>query len=202
MRKRSTLLIMIILLCATINPSQTRRVNSARKSATPEKATDLRKVDFKNFTYNTKGANGGRHPFKLRNGQYAKKVAPDDTHSTSFDRVVYGDLTSDGKEEAIVLLTEEFGASSAEQYVYIFTIKNGLVAQLTDFIGGTSGCVFAGEECSLLDMKIQDGVLIIDRAIPTDQDAKCCPSFRRSTRYRWEGGRLIEIGKTRRIRNA
>ncbi len=200
MLMRSTLCILAILLCTTISVSQPRRRSSTRESTTSEKTTDIRKVDFKNFTYRTKGENGREYSFRLRNGEYAKEIAPQDVHSTRFDRVVYGDLTNDEKDEAIVLLIEEFGGSSAEQYVYIYTIKNGLVSKLTDFIGGTSGCLFEGKECSLLDLEIQDGVLIIDRAIPTDQDAKCCPSLHRLTKYRWDGNRLIEIGKTRIMR--
>lgn len=196
MLKRLELGIMAVLLCVTMTPSQTRRSSPGGKSSSLEKTTDIRKVDFKNFIYRAKGDDGREYSFRLRNGGYSKTVAPQDVHLTNFDRVIYGDLTDDGKDEAIVILTQEFGPSSVEQYVYVYTIRDGLVSKLTDFIGGTSGCIDEGQECSLIGIEIQVGVLIIDRAIPSSQDAKCCPSLHRSTRYRWDGGRLTEIGKT------
>lgn len=198
MLKQSTLCIMAISLCATMNHAQTGRRNPVGKSITSEKTTDIRNFDFKNFTYQS----GDRGSIRLRNGKYVRRISPTESYEAQFDRVIYGDLTGDGNDEAVVVLTQEVSASSAEQYVYIYALKNGLVSKLTDFVGGTSGCVFEGEECSLLGIEIQGSVLTIDRAIPTDQDAKCCPSLHRSTKYRWDGGLLIEIGKTRIMRKA
>jgi hypothetical protein len=98
------LCIMAILLHSTICQSQPRRRSSAGK-ATSE-TTDIRKVDFKNFSYSAKADRGRDYSFRLRNGRYTKQVAPQDIHSTIFDRVVYGDLTHDGKDEALVLLLD------------------------------------------------------------------------------------------------
>lgn len=160
----------------------------------------IRQIDFKNFTYQTLGDSGRNFSIQLRNGEYTKKVSRLESYGTHFDRVVYGDLTGDGEEEAIVVLVQEVSASSAEQYAYIYTVKNGSLSKLTKFVGGTSGCVFEGEECSILEVSIENGLLIIDRAIPTDQDAKCCPSLHRSTKYRWNGSQLVEVGKTQILR--
>jgi len=80
---------MILLLCAT-------------SSAT---VTDIRKVDFLNFTYHSSlcsreyGGKGIGKTVRVRNGEFKNKnvyfVVTDNT-------VIYADVTGDGREDAIV----------------------------------------------------------------------------------------------------
>ena len=162
--------------------------------------TDIRKVDFKNFTYEVQGER-----VTLRNGEYKLDWYLDRDFQTNRYRFVYGDLTGDGKEEAVVVLANNVaGAANAVlQYGFIFTIRNAQVFKLAEFKGGDGSCSMEGAECSLLSVRVEAGLLIVDRAVPTANDASCCPLMYRSTKYRWDGSRLVEIGKTglSRIRN-
>jgi hypothetical protein len=195
MMKLSALCIMAILLCSANSVSQTRRRNSTGKSAISEKTTDIRRVDFKNFTYQI----GGKR-IRLRNGEYSGREnwRFDRNFQTRRDYIAYGDLTGDGNEEAaLVLATQITGAAgTVVQYGYIYTIKNGQVIKLADFTGTDLGCSADGSDCHLINVKIERGNLIVDRAEPTSDDSRCCPSMYRSTTYHWDGKHLIEIGKT------
>ncbi len=159
--------------------------------------SDIRQVDFKNFTYRSTGEDGQEYSFRLRNGRHAESSGSEENSLTELDRVIYGDLTGDGKAEAIVLLDETVSVSVAEQHIYLYSIERGQVVKLTDFVSGSNNCVLAGEECTVLDVRVRGGLLIIDRAIPANTDAKCCPSRHRLVTYRWNGSRLIEVSKSR-----
>ncbi len=193
MLKRYILCLIIMLLCTVNLSAQSRRRRSGSNSSTSN-VTDIRQVDFKNFTYQIEGKR-----IRLQNGEYNGREhwRFDRNFQTRRDHIAYGDLTGDGKEEAVIVLAHNIAdTNTILQYGYIYTIKNGQIAKLADFQGGDGGCSMEGEECILINVKIEDGILIVDRAVPTADDSRCCPSMYRSTKYRYDSSRLIEIGKT------
>ena len=123
MKRQMILCPMILLLCAT-------------SSAT---VTDIRKVDFLNFTYHSSlcsreyGGKGIGKTVRVRNGEFKNKnvyfVVTDNT-------VIYADVTGDGREDAIVpvacgAITANFSLSE----IYIYTLQNGsatLLAEISD----------------------------------------------------------------------
>jgi hypothetical protein len=138
MRKHMISCLMIILLCATSGIAQSR---SKQSGSTPASATvtDIRKVDFLNFTYPSSlcsaefGKQGIGKSVVVRKGEFKNKSV---YFSVIEDKVIYGDVTGDGREEAIVpvdcgAITANF--SRAE--IYIYTLKDGrptLVAAISD----------------------------------------------------------------------
>jgi hypothetical protein len=127
------------LLCATSGVAQSgsRRPSSTASSGTA--ITDIRQVDFLNFTYHSSlcsrefGKKGLGKTVRVREGEYknaAVYFAVDD------QRVVYGDVTGDGREDAIVPIS--CGAMMANyslSEIYIYTIKSGhpaLLAGISD----------------------------------------------------------------------
>ena len=138
MRRQMVLCLMIILLCATSGVAQS---GSKQPSSTPGSATvtDIRKVDFLNFTYPSSlcsvefGKQGIGKTVLVRKGEFKNKNV---YFSVLEDKVIYGDVTGDAREEAIVpidcgAITANFSRSE----VYIYTIKDGrptLVAELSD----------------------------------------------------------------------
>jgi hypothetical protein len=183
---------MVMVLCAGSGFAQSRRKRPSSTSRTGA-ITDIRQVDFKNFTYEVQGER-----VTLRNGEHNLDWYLDRDFQTRRYRFAYGDLTGEGKEEAVVVLANNVagGANAVLQYGLIYTIKNGQVIKLADFKGGDGPCSMEGEECSLMSVKVEGGLLIVDRAVPTANDANCCPTMYRSTKYRWNGSHLVEIGKT------
>lgn len=138
MRRQTILCMMIILLCATSGLAQSR---SKQPDSTPGSAavTDIRKVDFLNFTYPSSlcsvefGRQGIGKTVRVRGGEFKNKSV---YFAVVEDKVIYGDVTGDGREEAIVpvdcgAVTANFSRSE----IYIYTINDGhptLVAEISD----------------------------------------------------------------------
>lgn len=129
--KRPIGCLMIILLCATNGVAQ-----SQSKQAT---VTDIRKVDFLNFTYGSAlcskeyGKDGIGKTVSVRNGEFKSKNV---YFAVGNDRIIYADVMSDGREDAIVPIEcGAVGANYALSEVYVYTIKDGratLLAGVSD----------------------------------------------------------------------
>src|SRR5687768_1757682 len=98
MRRRIASCLMAILLCATSGAAQSR---STRRGASPrsDTVTDIRQVDFLNFTYHSSlcsqefGKEGIGKTVRVRKGEFKNRsvyFAVDDS------RVIFGDVTGDG----------------------------------------------------------------------------------------------------------
>jgi hypothetical protein len=136
--RRQMISCLIILLCATSGVAQS---SSKRPSSTPssDTITDIRQVDFLNFSYPSSlcsvefGKKGIGKTVLVRKGEFKNKTV---YFAVEVDKVIYGDVTSDGREDAIVpiscgAITANFSLSE----VYIYTINNGrpaLVAGISD----------------------------------------------------------------------
>jgi hypothetical protein len=91
--------------------------------------TDIRKVDFLNFTYNPTqcsqeyGRQGIGRIVNVRDGEFKNKSV---YFSVMSDKIIYADLTGDGKEEAIVPIDcGAMGANFSRSEVNVYTLENG-----------------------------------------------------------------------------
>lgn len=172
-----------------------------------QKSTSIRSIDFENFTY--PGSQGHFSApeyettiFKLKNGKYKKK----DEVGMVLERVVYGDVTGDGVEEAIIVLyVENDGGSAVVHHVYIYAIKDNLPKFLWGFEGGDRA--WGG----LRKVYAKDGGLVIElwgkdtrlgrNLVSTEATGLCCPlSFTRSF-FAWQEGTFIPRGKAEMLPN-
>ena len=138
MKRQMILCLMIILLCVTSGVAQSR---NKQPSSTPRSATvtDIRKVDFLNFTYHSSlcsqeyGRKGIGKAVRVRNGEFKNKNV---YFAVADNKIIYGDVTGDGRDDAIVPIS--CGATAANfslSEVYIYTIKDGrttLLAKISD----------------------------------------------------------------------
>jgi len=129
---------MIMLLCVISGVAQSR---SKQASPTPNSVpvTDIRKVDFLNFTYPSSlcsqefGKQGIGKTVRVSKGEFKNKSV---YFAVGDNRIIYADVTGDGSEDAIVPI--DCGAMTANfsrSEVYIYTIKDGratLLAEITD----------------------------------------------------------------------
>ena len=125
---------MIILLCVTSGVAQSRSKQSS--SAT---VTDVRKVDFLNFTYPSSlcsqeyGRQGIGKVVRVRNGEFKNKNV---YFAVAGDKIIYADATGDGREDAVVPVEcGAIGANFALSEVYVYTIQNGratVLAKISD----------------------------------------------------------------------
>ena len=124
MKRQMILCLMIILLGAVSSVAQTGNV------------TDIRKVDFLNFTYPSSlcsvefGRQGIGKTVRVRDGEFKNKSV---YFAVADNRIIYADVTGDGREDAIVPI--DCGAITANftlSEVYIYTIKDGRATLLAD----------------------------------------------------------------------
>lgn len=138
MKRQMILCLMIVLLWATsgVGQPQSKRPGSTPSSNT---ITDIRKVDFLNFTYHSSlcsqeyGRQGIGKIVNVHKGEFKNKNV---YFAVADNKIIYADVTGDGREDAIVPV--DCGAITAnfsQSEVNIYTIQDGratLLAEIND----------------------------------------------------------------------
>jgi len=119
-----------------------------------------------------------------------------DVVPTRLSYLTYGDVTGDGVEEAIVVLSAPFtGGTMRLNCVYVFTQQGERPKLLWAF--GTGDRADGG----LRQVFVQDGALVVERYKKTANSGDCCAPLFTRVRYRWEGNRFQQIGKEESVPN-
>lgn len=142
-----------------------------------EKSKDF--SDFKNFKYPNFCFGGDTGGFQLKDGNYTDKEGG----VMEFSGVNYGDVTGDGNEEALVVLSIYTGGTVREDCVYIFTIenqKNRKLKKLWDFKTGDRA------DGGLRSIYSENGNLVIERYIDKDKLGACCPQFYNKETFKFD----------------
>lgn len=153
---------------------------------------DIRKVDFKNFTYEPGCAYDDSKKITVKNGEYSFEK-PADGYTDRFDfrvfEVSYGDLNNDNSEEAIVLTVCNTGGTGNFTEGFIYTLKDGKPALFANIPGGDRA------DGGLRTAKVDNGQLVIESNDPGETGGACCPEFILTTHYDVSSGKLKQIGK-------
>lgn len=174
--------------------------------------TNIRQFDFKNFTYPLSGpllahgrlqwldtptkAHSNRKPIHLVNGKALRKSSSFvmDGHEYTqwrgftLQSVKFADLTSDGQEEAIVVLHYRTGGTQQTDYVYIYSFAAGKPKLLAYFHSGDRAA------SGLYKVYGEDRKLVVELLDPEKQTGDCCSSGLVRTRYKWRNGRFESFG--------
>jgi hypothetical protein len=154
--------------------------------------SDIRSVDFKNFTYTPYCAGDEPDRIAVRNGEYSKETQMDgwiDRVYFNVLKVAYGDLNADGKSEAVILTVCNTGGTGNFTEGFVYTVKNGRPAMVARIPGGDRA--YGG----LHGAAVKDGILTIDSYDVGEMGGACCPEFTVSTRYKLSAGKLVTVGK-------
>lgn len=177
------------------SPTPQATVNSS-----PSVNSSIRAVDFANSAYPANPAfSYGRKSFKLQHGRYDG----DKSHDPLILAFVgYGDVTSDGLEEATVVIEVSIRGSAIPHIVYIYTAESGSPKLLWAFQTGDRG------DGGLRQAYAENGRLVIelygkDKLIgknlyesdPFALEGVCCPKLFTRARYRWQGDHFQQEGK-------
>jgi hypothetical protein len=166
-------------------------------------ANDIRKVDFKNFTY--KAYCGGEQTneadtieIPVKKGELENVKLKGDTYERDneslpnyfeVDSVKYGDITGDGKDEAVIRTLCNTGGTGQFSEGFVYTMKNGKPALLTRVEGGDRG--YGG----LQDIRVEKGLVVVEQNNPGETGGNCCAAWVDITKYRLSGGKLVQVGK-------
>ncbi|HXG64210.1 MAG TPA: hypothetical protein VNO70_03825 [Blastocatellia bacterium] len=151
---------------------------------------DIRKIDFHNYTYRP-GCLEGDAPVTVKDGEFTRgKVDDPDSNYIYFaaGEVVYGDLTGDGQEEAVVETLCNTGGTGQFTDGIIFTMKDGKPVEIGTL--GVGDRAYGG----IAEIAIENGLLKVGR-YGTESGGACCPEYIETATYRLSGNKLIEVGK-------
>jgi len=156
----------------------------------PAQSNSIRKIDFLNFTYSP-ACIGDDETIRARNGEYSVGSANDPSADRIYFKimdVVYGDLTGDGQEEAVVTTLCNTGGTGQFTDGIIFTMRGSRPTIL-----GTLGM---GDRADggIDSVIIERGQLRVSR-YSTESGGACCPEYIDTQAYRLSGNKLIEVGK-------
>ena len=170
-----------------------------RPAPAPGTAASIRDTDFSNFRYPY-----GRAGWTLRDS--AQEPVRENGIVTEegylLDRVVYGDVTGDGREEALVVVEGITGGSAVPHWVFAYTAGDRVPRRLWAFETGDRA---AG---GLKDVYARDGMLVVELygqdKLPTRPETltaddgtgspACCPTRFTRSRYAWNGRRFALHG--------
>jgi hypothetical protein len=114
-----------------------------------------------------------------------------DRYSFDIFEISYGDLTGDGKDEAIILSVCNTGGTGNFSEGFVYTMKAGKPALIANIPGGDRA---AG---GLRSAKAENGLLVIDANEETEDSGACCPQSAIITKYKISNGKLIAVGGPR-----
>jgi hypothetical protein len=180
------------------DPPPFSRADSSHRQIDTRTRQQIRKVDFANITYSAEPIYEGSKTFELKDGHYegppilvpCELPRSDCYQPVSLVAVAYGDVTGDGVEEAMVVLTESIRGTAIPYFVYVFAIEKGRPKLLWAFATGDRA------QGGLRQVYAENGELVIELYgegarvngniwVASPNGACCAVSFTR-TRYAWK----------------
>lgn len=177
--------VILLVLAEALCVAQRRQPGSTTPTASLQTYTDIQQFDFKNFVYHLKG-----EQITMRKGtETARNPKGEGGCSYLLETIAYGDLTSDGKDEAVVVLgctmAPEGNGYSNEGYIY--TLRKGQPGLLSEFEGGGR----VASDLILGTIVAYDGTLIVVK-----DDGRSDPLQFQAITYKWNGRKLVEAGRS------
>lgn len=200
----------------TVRNGQPRETRAGRgvSGRNAQSGRGIRSVDFRNFTHPRTSFGGATEATRVRHGKYDNGKSGTDWEGFSVGPILYGDLTGDGQEEAVIFATSEWvGANPANSIgygFYIYTLRDGgpkllMMPDGLDYWKDYSPYENANDECDgwVWGVKATN----IDRAILSIElsvGGRHCvdKGYKVTMKYRLVGTRLVQVGRPikRRIR--
>ncbi|MBK9030756.1 MAG: hypothetical protein IPL61_05350 [Myxococcales bacterium] len=158
----------------------------------------LRAIDWANRTYEV-----GEGSFTVVNGEAAFAFDEDgnevagDYQPTDPDAFVergyftvqppvFGDVTGDGVEEALIVSVYNGGGTGQFDGVDAYGLRDGQPVVIGHLPGGDRG------DGGLYDIKVEGGAVVVERMMSGPEDGACCPSKLQVERWAWQGGAFVE----------
>jgi hypothetical protein len=173
----------VVLLAALAHACAAGQARGRRKVPAPasKSVVGIEAIDFENYTYTLDGQS-----YKLIGGYYARGAAPNPQWELRVaEAPYYGDLTGDGRNEAVVVLSHGAVGGPHTVEARVYTLRDGRAALLS---------TFAVEDALSCDLDhyvdLDDGKLRIERVY--GRAARCDHNEVRE--YRWDGAKFMPVG--------
>ncbi|MBA2737748.1 MAG: hypothetical protein H0U50_13290 [Pyrinomonadaceae bacterium] len=155
--------------------------------------TNIRRVDFNNFTYEPFCIGEETKKITVKSGEFFEEKEMDgftDRFYFKASSAEYGDLTGDGQDEAVILTVCNTGGTGNFSEGFIYQMKNGKPVLLSRIEGGDRA------DGGLHEARIENGLLVVESNDPGAHGGACCPEFVVTSRYKLSGRKLVETGKS------
>jgi hypothetical protein len=166
--------------------TRARRFYAAAESPI-RSASTVREIDFSTFPFpairELVGPYWKEPAIVLSKG--ATQPRPDLNHDGySLRKVVYGDFTNDGVEDAAVELNlDHVMGNYSSGLVFVYTVNSARLKLLAAFEVGATPTILSDH-----------GDMMIDGGVWADSDPHCCPSLVGRERYGWQNGTFVRRG--------
>lgn len=153
---------------------------------------DIRKVNFQNFTYMPYCAGEEPEKVTVKKGEFFEEKHPEynDRFYFSVHKPIYGDLTGDNRDEAIILSRCNTGGTGQFSEGFIYAMKAGKPALLARIPGGDRAIG------GLVEVKVEGGLLVVEQNDPDRNKAMCCSEYSLITKYGVRAGKLVQVGES------
>ncbi|HMV46258.1 MAG TPA: hypothetical protein PLD20_29730 [Blastocatellia bacterium] len=158
-------------------------------SQSTQKVSSIHAVDFHNFTYPVPRDLSDRHQktFKLTRGKLPETRFPNgfvNEMGIFLEEIVYGDVTGDGAEEAIIFMSILTGGSAIPGILYVYTLQNNQPKLLWKTSTGDRA------DEGFKNAFAKDGQLVVELFSPIGKQGDCCPTQYTQTVYEWRKNRF------------
>lgn len=154
--------------------------------------TDIRKVDFQNFTYEPSCAGEDTTKVKVAGGEFSEEKKVDEYTERFFFKVfniIYGDLNRDKAEEAVILSVCNTGGTGNFTEGFVFSIKRGKPALVARIPGGDRA------DGGLRKAWIENGLLVVESNDSERSRGACCPEGTITQKVKLSGSKLLVVGQ-------
>ncbi len=156
--------------------------------------TNIRQVDFKNFTYPWSEPTNwphqlvwldtaGQEHVRLVNGRWRLHTEGEQSNvpfsGLTLEEVRFDDVTGEGQTDAIVVLRFDTGGTQYSHYVYIYTFAAGRPKLLAWFHSGDRAA------SGLYKVYGENGKLVVELFDPEKREGDCCSAGFLRARYQW-----------------
>jgi hypothetical protein len=152
---------------------------------------DIRKVDFKNFTYEPQCAGEDTQKITVKKGEFSREKQEEgyvDRFYFNITGISYGDLNGDDSEEAVILTGCNTGGTGNFSEGFIYTLKDGKPVLFARIPGGDRA------DGGLREARVENGQLIVESNDPGEEGGACCPQYAVTTKYDASTGKLKQVG--------
>lgn len=195
---------------ATPEPAPTPKIPNLQIELTDERnkttASPLGAFDFKNFKYPLPRGwqDSDGKEVELVDGKRPMEMTEEvERIGLSYVTTKFLDATSDGQDEAFVILKIETGGAAIPQIVYVFGWKDNAPELVWFFRTGDRA------DGGLKDIRTENGLVVVElfgqdryilgeldtAKITGDEEQLCCPTHFTKSRYKWNGSAFRLEGK-------
>jgi hypothetical protein len=182
-------LFVVMLLTALAPAAVAAQTRARRRAPAPAAETfvGIEAIDFENYAYPLNGQS-----YKLVGGYYARNAAPGAQWELRVTEApYYGDLTGDGKNEAVVVLSHGAVGGPHTVEARVYTLRAGRAALLATFP------VADALNCDLDHyVDLDEGKVRVERVY--GRAGRC--DRNEVSEYRWDGTRFMPVGEPKTTR--